>query len=226
MSDEEKSSALRPLGETAAELVADLLGPSTKALGQVAGEWLGAWRLERLAKLRERISVLRGHMPDEALRTIPPGLATGILEAASLEDTDEIMELWARLIAGSQDPKSDVKIHKAFIAALKGMEPNDAIVLEHMGDQGWLEFAEVPGGGITPDSIAGNTGLDRSEAGLAIGNLLRLGCVETNFKLEQNSRFNFGQGNSRVQTTNTYYRLTSLGRQLLAACRSNQDAKQ
>lgn len=103
-------------------------------------------------------------------------------------------------------------MRKAFVQALRGMEPLDAKLLKLLHNHGWLEFANVPGGGFNTEKIAS---LEERETAVAVslGNLFGLGCVVTDVRASQTGLDLIPGGaglNPRI-----FYRLSTLGTALL-----------
>jgi hypothetical protein len=62
-----------------------------------------------------------------------PRLLLPILEGATEVNSDDIRELWARLLAASMDASRAPGVRIAFIETLKKLEPLDARVLQKRG---------------------------------------------------------------------------------------------
>jgi len=75
------------------------------------------------------------------LRPIPYKLALPIIENASLEDNDELQDLWANLLASAVDPKFDGLIRAAYIDIIKQLEVVDVHLLSVMyrSYKAWLD---------------------------------------------------------------------------------------
>lgn len=109
-----------------------IVGPPAEALGGLLGDQLKSWRasnLDRIARKWERVREERG-ISEAVSRVLPFGEAYRTIEAVSLEEDENVQEIWAKLIASSTDSTRSVSIKKAFIDLLKSLEGNDAIVLD------------------------------------------------------------------------------------------------
>jgi len=60
---------------------------------------------------------------------VPPAVAIPLIEAASDESREELVDLWARLLAAAMDPSRANDVRGPFIRMVKTMDPVDAIVL-------------------------------------------------------------------------------------------------
>src|SRR6266566_1420752 len=81
----------------------------------------------RLAKRGREILNQRGIQG--SLRPIPYKLALPIVEHASLEDNDELQDLWANLLASAVDPKFEGLIRSAYIDIIRQLEVVDVHLL-------------------------------------------------------------------------------------------------
>lgn len=87
-------------------------------------------RWERKLRLAERgREILHQRGIQGPLRPIPYKLALPIVENASLEDNDELQDLWANLLASAVDPKFEGLIRTAYIDIIKQLEVVDVHIL-------------------------------------------------------------------------------------------------
>jgi hypothetical protein len=112
------------LGRVFADVPADLVG----ALG-------GAWLHERHIRLRSRLrrrteEILRERDVQEVIE-LSPNMAAALIAGAQEESRDELMELWARLLANAVDPKLN-SVRRSFIEAVQAMDPSDAKTLNYL----------------------------------------------------------------------------------------------
>jgi hypothetical protein len=110
----------KALGSTPEDLIAYL-----------GGDWLRVRRAENLVRLfekaRQRLGDRNGQDPIAASLSI----ALPILRGAADEDREELVDLWARLLANAMDPHLN-SVRQSFIEAVKRMDPVDAVVLRHL----------------------------------------------------------------------------------------------
>jgi Abortive infection alpha len=110
-----------------ADLPADLVG--------VAG---GAWLHEIHARLRDKLrrrteQILRERDVQDVIE-LSPNMAVALIGGAQEEGREELMELWARLLANAMDPSLNTVRH-SFIATVKNMDPVDAVVLRYIREK-------------------------------------------------------------------------------------------
>src|SRR5690606_25489838 len=98
---------------------------------------------------------------------------------------DEVTDMWARLIANSTDPERDTTAKKVFVNVLRNLEPLDARILVFLRSQGWLEFANVPGGGFNAERLADELEEKETNIAMSLANLFGLGCIVTETRSTQ-----------------------------------------
>ena len=59
-------------------------------------------------------------------------VALPILQGAADEDREELVDLWARLLACAMDPAEKNGVRHSFIAAVKEMDPPDARIMHYI----------------------------------------------------------------------------------------------
>jgi hypothetical protein len=123
----------------ALEIVHDTGGYLSRVFGNVpedvVGVCGGAWLHERHIRLRERLRrrtelILQERDVQEVIE-LSPNLAMELIAGAQEEGCEELMELWARLLANAMDPNLN-SVRHSFIDAVKRMDPLDAVVLRYI----------------------------------------------------------------------------------------------
>lgn len=103
--------------------------PIRDAVG-IIGDRLKFMRWERQVRLADRVNEILSQRRVIETKAVPPKLALPILENASLEDNNELQDLWARLLANSMDPSFTEEVRFAFIEIIKSLNPLDVKVLQ------------------------------------------------------------------------------------------------
>jgi hypothetical protein len=102
-------------------------------VGYFGGDRLRVRRAENMARMmyeaRERLAA-RGV---EETKPATLSIALPILQGAADEDRDELVDLWARLLANAMDPTLN-SVRQLFIDAVKRMDPLDAVVLRYIDE--------------------------------------------------------------------------------------------
>jgi hypothetical protein len=164
------------------KLVDKLLGPAATEVGLSLSDSLKVWRFKRQIRLLQEVKRLLDQSGQD-IKPIATRLFFPALEAASIEDDDEMQTRWAALLAN--EAISVGPVHPSFIDILKQLAPGDARLLDRISDsctstnthtiQWWM---------ISPRSQPEQRERDQG----AIGNLVRLGLVVTDYDLVDTNR--------------------------------------
>jgi hypothetical protein len=168
-----------------------LFGPPMSEATGYLGDQISFWRrmngLKFEQKFQRRCEQL-GFSPD-CLRPPPLSLTYRVLEAASLEEADEIQELWAELLAKSIDPTTNFVASKLHISLLREIGPPEANLLEALNEiapllgavnTGYQNLrAELKNRDQEIVAILGRKWqkFSLSDRDLAVKNLTRLDCI-------------------------------------------------
>ena len=168
-------------------------------------------RWERQVRLMKRsedfLKEIGLSSPNQA---VPLNIAIPLIQAASLEENDDLQDRWAKLLVNASNKNSGVDIKKAYISILEDLSPLDVKILDTICsvaddkiDEGILTY-KLPDGVEYKKTSEGNP-LPTPEVQLSLGNLIRLGCLTSTFTW----------GGKQVLT---HVESTILGRSLYKAC--------
>lgn len=148
-------------------------------------------------------------------KTIPLKNAVPLLEYATLEEDDNLQDMWARLLVNGTNDSTGINIERSYIEILAQVSPFEAKILETIYR---LPLEDLHRGILTenlPDSasIEGDPPeVDLKEPShvvkLAIANLVRIGCL----------KFPSTWGGNEIYTT---VNPTLIGKEFVAACTIN-----
>ncbi len=102
--------------------------PIRDAVG-IIGDRLKFMRWERQTRLADRVNEILAQRGVTETRAVPLKLALPVFENASLEDNDELQDLWAKLLANSMDPNFTKEIRYAYLEIIKSLTPLDVRIL-------------------------------------------------------------------------------------------------
>lgn len=199
MNDELKESAkaIQEVAKTAGKAI-DLsdrfgrfitryIGASLEAAFGIFEDKLKYMRWERQVRLMQRANdFLSEEGFTQPTRAIPLKFAVPLLEAASLEDDDDLQDLWAKLIVNSAIETSGVIINRTFIDILERLSPMEAKILNVVYS---IPYDDMHHHGVDtrnlPESAKAfpekSANIERvepaEEVKLALANLDRLGCI-------------------------------------------------
>jgi Abortive infection alpha len=169
-------------------------------IGLLFGDALHAKRIENLARLAVKTQKVLQDLGVQSTEQVPLSVAVPLLGAAADESRDELVDLWARLLATAMDPSRSANLRLRFIEVVKAMDPIDALVLPLIRD--------ISNGQPTQRAVFASR-LERSEDEIEISftHLCQLGCTIGNLGAEPSIRYlNLAKVN-----------LTAFGRELLRA---------
>ncbi|ULR89734.1 Abi-alpha family protein [Comamonas sp. B21-038] len=139
----------------------------------------------RLIRLEKRFQEeLQANGTKIDVKRLPINFALSVLEEGSLEEDDDLQDLWARLLANVADAGVGVSPRRAYISLIKDLSPLDALVFELI-----YSVPDVPNGKpiVTyqlPQKAFRADGLDKAdilepseEIVLSLANLERLGLL-------------------------------------------------
>jgi len=100
-------------------------------VGVLGADWLREKRRRNLDALSRRTQEIFNERDVKELIQLSPNLATELFIAAQDESREELIELWARILANAMDPNMN-NVRHSFIDAVRKMDPMDAIVLRYI----------------------------------------------------------------------------------------------
>lgn len=221
----EEAKAAKEIAKTAGKAV-----DGTRELGKFVGRYvdgrlkqisgivedkLSYVRWERTQRLRARADAYLAEKGlDAPTRLLPLKVGVPLIEAASLEEDDDLQDYWARLLANAADAESGVEVQRRFVSILQDFNPLEAQVLSKIASEPEevrrkvIHTAELPDRAIPHEEEGGRDeapGAPSADVELALWNLVRLGCVA--------SSATYGGG-----ATVYSVRITELGIAIVEAC--------
>jgi hypothetical protein len=214
---EETAKASKEAVRASRELGHFIRGPAGEVMGMLE-DHLKVVRLERRVRLSARVrNILTEKGMDGPTRRIALNIGLPLLENATLEEDDDLQEVWARLLVNSGDANSGIEPRRAFGSVLAEMSALDVRNLAQIElavklnvESDWstgVRTYELPERAIpyvngVPD---GHERDPSPEVEISLSNLDRLGCIITSLKTP------LGRGYQLVN-------LTPFGRALIEAC--------
>ena len=96
-------------------------GPAREVVG-ILEDYVKVVRFERRVRLAGRVrKVLIEKGMTGPTRKIPLNIAVPLLENATLEEDDDLLEVWARLLVNGSDAGSGIELRRAFVSVLAEM---------------------------------------------------------------------------------------------------------
>src|ERR1017187_9491094 len=111
------------------DVIKAFLGPATAEIAERFQDQVRLYRYRRqLECLRkaEKMAKDAGFTP----KAVPIKLLFPLLEGASLEENEDLHTMWAALLANASSPSKGENVRPGFIAVLKQMAPDEAMLLK------------------------------------------------------------------------------------------------
>ena len=188
-------------------------GPAREVVG-ILEDYVKVVRFERRVRLAGRVrKVLIEKGMTGPTRKIPLNIAVPLLENATLEEDDDLLEVWARLLVNGSDAGSGIELRRAFVSVLAEMTSLDVRSLAQIESAATLN-AESGATGVwtyeLPERAIPYVKPERTrdpspEVAISLGNLERLGCI-------------ISSNQTPVRTGYELVNLTPFGRALIDAC--------
>lgn len=210
--------------------VSKIINEPVEAVVGILTDRLQFIRAENQLRLANRWrEILKERKIEGALRIVPPKLALPIIENASLEENDELQNLWANLLASAVDPNFKGEIRSAFIEIIKQLEVVDVHILNAMFEEARRVDEENKDAFTNyllknlanPSRIVNRLNIALEVYETSIDNLLRLRCVSSNVAFQRYSAADSYAGSRGDLLNHRDYDLvclTPLGVNLIGAC--------
>lgn len=185
-------------------------------VGGIVTDQFRYWRATRAAKLADKVEEKNRLRRSEGRRTIPLRVVIPAVESAALDERDEMLDLWAELLANFEDPDSGVEVERVFVSLLSEMQPIDVAILRTVASS-----AGNVGAKAAPQSPLEGISTDRDAILRSLHNLARLGCFMAASDASLYVREDSADSDPDLPTitlAGVRFTLTSLGRALVVAC--------
>jgi hypothetical protein len=225
MNDEENAALVIRSGIEQAflplqKLVDQLLGPAATEIGLSLGDSLKVWRAKRRIHLFQKVQRFVNQSGAD-IKPVATRLFFPILEAASIEDDDEMQTRWAALLAN--EALATGSVHPSFIDILKQLAPEDARLLDKVFD--WSEAH--PGHPLQWWLIDRKQQQGETNE-VPVSNLVRLGLIVSDYTLmEGEKKLKFVGTSPQVVSTpelGQRQKLSAVAINFVKACRGPRGA--
>jgi hypothetical protein len=138
-------AAMKPVSE----VIEKIAGPAAEELGLTIQDTVKVFRLKRQIRLWNKVKQICQEANIEPSR-MPLKLVAPIIENASLEEEDDLQDVWANMLANAANPREENPVAPSFPAILKELSARDVKFLNSM-----YEMA-LKGTGARPRAGFGN----------------------------------------------------------------------
>lgn len=118
--------------DKACSFLAAIFKDAIEQVGHIVGDKLRYARWKNINNIAEKVEEDLKRRGVTDTRVIPLKLSLPILEDSSLEDDDEMQNIWAKLISNALDPNFTGKITYGFTEIIKNLNPKEAYMLQKM----------------------------------------------------------------------------------------------
>jgi hypothetical protein len=198
-------SDITPLGEpevvgklvdAALDVAKDALKPLAQNVVGLATDAVYEYRLRRFVTMRQKTLKQLSDGGVSELIEPPAAVAIPLLDAATLENREELQDLWASLLANLMDPAHCDLVRIEFVDTLKQLNPIDAKCLELLNTA--VDSTQNP-----RNHLSGLLSVDPGVVQVALENLAKLGCANA----------------AGIGANSGIFLVSAYGRQLFQACR-------
>ncbi|MCW3102426.1 MAG: hypothetical protein JWO09_866 [Bacteroidetes bacterium] len=197
-----KSSTIDKSLETATGFLKKLVGPSVEEMGLLFADNVKKWRfnnqVKNLKKIKEKLE--KDNIP---ARVINPKVLFPYLEAISLEEDNDLHELWANLITNYIDPAKNLETI-VYPEILRQLSSKEVKIIDDFYSGELIEWDGLP----TPATYS-----EPKYTAFECANLVRLGLVKTMVNVD----FAFVKNIE----THSSVRVTHFGHAFYQACHRN-----
>jgi hypothetical protein len=193
-----------------------IIGPPADQLSGMLTDTLKHRRAMRALRLEMRFEQFRAENGlTGAIQPVGMKFGVPLLEVASLEENDDLQDIYARLLMNTTNPASGIEAKRAFISILQDFGSLEARLFDHLckvrpaGTR--IVTSHLPEWAQAHQEEQGDVALPSKEVQVTLGNLVRLGCIE--------GSVTWGGGAVVAVVT-----ITALGRALHDACALRQKA--
>jgi len=126
--------ATEKLAEPVVDLIKRVAGPAADEIGLTIQDSVRVYRAGRALKLFEKFTGnchARGINP----KRVPLKLLLPIIDAASVEEDEDLHSLWANLLTNVADPGAAPRPYRAFVEVLKQLSSEEARLFNALFDQ-------------------------------------------------------------------------------------------
>lgn len=197
------------------------------------GDKLEFLRWKRKLRMVEKVEKILEEKGINKTRAILPKFAIPFIVNTSLEEDDDLQDIWCNLIANSLDPNFDIEIRYAFIDIIKCLTSLDAKILKFIYDEVFeaaLDLKEInrrkshmSTHSISKRKIGNSIDATKEEIEISLFNLLRAQCLkeislEKEFEALIISMKSPGYSIEYFPGLNRSFTLTPLGVAFIEAC--------
>lgn len=182
----QESAKLGQKGLETAEKAASFFAKVFKApVDEISGmvtDKLRFVRWKRLIQMSEEVDQILKEKGVIYTRGVPPKLALPIFEDATLEEDQNIQDLWNHLLANAMNPEFNDELRYGFVDMIKNITAIEASILnnfyEILKKEGRLNnLKELSGYSLKKEQIQQIVNISEDQYQVSVHNLMRMQCI-------------------------------------------------
>jgi len=154
--------------------------PIEETVGLI-GDRLKLFRWERQVAYVDKVNNILDARNISETRAVMPKFALPVLENASLEDDEELQQIWAKLMASAMDPNFSTKLRMSFIDIIKSLDPLDVKILKVFYDilmkDNSIKWDNILDYSLKKEQISQLLNISSQDYEVSIFNLFRAQCL-------------------------------------------------
>lgn len=194
------------------------MGSVLEPFGGMLRDWGNSLRYANLCRLADKTKFLiDSRIAEGKALPIPDGFVLPLLDAASLECEDEVLDLWAALIANAADPEKRFALKKVYIDVLRSLQAVDVLVLKVLTSDPLPapeEFKDATY--VNAEKLAELSGVALEDVTISLQTLARFALI-IDSQPQSFYSLDFTHSGFHVNNPSSNFRLSDLGRRLLIA---------
>ncbi len=144
------------------------------------GDRLKFIRWKRQVRIVDEVNKILEQKNITETRAVPPKFMIPILENATLEEDDNLQDIWIKLISNSMNPNFNSEIRYAYIEIIKSINPIDARVLKEFYEaltRQNLNLGNITAHSVPKEELSRALKISSEECIISIYNLFRVQCL-------------------------------------------------
>lgn len=205
-----------------------ILGEPAQDAAGIIGDKLKYLRWERQLRYTDKVNELLEEMGVTDTKAVSPKFALPIITNASLEEDDNLQDLWAKLTANAMDPNFPLELRYAYLEIIKSLNPLDVKMLNLffsvLAQDSNVDWDQITNYNFDKKQICTKLSISDSDYQISMFNLFRVQCMApavlkaTNIILANNENPSIYKGIDVVT-------MTPLGINFVKTCISNRKDK-
>jgi len=98
----------------------------------LASDRLKYYRLDQLNKIHEKFEAKWKARCLDQTRPLPTGVAIKVLEEATVEENDDLQELWANLLVNAMNPEFEGTLERSYVSILAELSVMDTLLFDRI----------------------------------------------------------------------------------------------